>query len=556
MKRPASTWRKSAIGDKLFEGQVLRLARSSTDTGYERDWSRRNGDHMRRRFAWWLGPFLLAISVGTGAGAAQDKTAVVRTSGPPGEGIAIRHNTGGGKWYPADSAVLQQAVDGYLSGATSVVARRPAALIAPHAGYQYAGAVAGAAYATLLGRSYKRVIVLGVSHQAYLRGASVLHVDAYETPLGRIPVDVAVRDALLRSPLVTEQAAAHELEHSIENQLPFLQRAIGDFALVAVLVGEMTEAERADLAKLLRRFSDSETLLVASSDFTHHGAAYGYTIFTDSLPERLRMLNDAAIQHILRLDPIGWDAFLRATGATICGRNAVGLLLAVLEPRTDLVASRLAYDTSGRLTGDWSISVTYDAIAFWQPDDELTAAERKLLLRLARNTLKSALDSNAEFIDGEYEMTPDLMTPGAAFVTLNHGRVLRGCVGHVAAVEPLYMSVARNAYWAAMDPRFARNPVTVDELKDLSIEISVLSALRRLPDPRDVMLGRDGLMVVRGQHQGVLLPTVPVREGWDKEQFLAAACVKAGLPPDAWKDPHTDIFRFSARVFGEEEPGR
>ena len=469
---------------------------------------------------------------------------------PGGTGYRV---TGAGAWFPAEPDVLGNVVDGFLTAANSVIPEPPVALVAPHAGYQFSGAVAGAAYATLLGHSYKRVIVLGLSHGTPLRGATVLGVDFYETPLGRIPVDGPARDRLLASPLVHEVPAAHQDEHSLENQLPMLQRALGDFEIVGLLVGQLTHEERSELADVLREFLDEETLLVASSDFTHHGSIYGYTVFEDSVQQRLKTLNDLAMQDIQRVDPRGWDKFLEDTKATICGRNPVGLLLAVLEPDSDIRAARLAYDTSGRQTGDWSTSVSYAGIVFWKPDPQLTTGEQRTLLRLARNTLITYFDSAAAQDDQEYESTPQLLAPGAAFVSLKSAGELRGCIGHMAAVEPLYMSVARNTFWASQDPRFQLDPVSLADLPDLSIEISILTPLRRLESPETVHVGTDGLLIVRGDNHGVLLPHVPVEEGWDGEQFLAAACLKAGLPLDAWLDPETDVYRFSAHTFGEKE---
>jgi AmmeMemoRadiSam system protein B/AmmeMemoRadiSam system protein A len=473
------------------------------------------------------------------------------------QGAAVRRATGAGTWYPADPALLKEAVDGYLSTGAPTISGPPIALIVPHAGYEYSGAVAGRVYASLKGHSYKRVIVLGISHQQLVHGASTLKVDAYETPLGRIPVDAAARDALLRNSLVSEQQGAHLNEHSIENQLPMLQRALGEFRMVGVLVGEMTERERARLAATIRELMDEETLLVVSSDFCHYGPRFGYVPFDEQVSQNLRALNDLAVQEILEVDVPGWDRFLQQTQVTICGRNAVGLLLAVLEPRDDIDGRRVAYDTSGRMTGDWSNSVTYAGVIFWHSASELSDSERQTLLRLARNTVTSFLDEGTvpSVALDDYDLTPRLMAPGAAFVTLRNGIELRGCIGHIAAVRPLYLSVAENAYRASQDPRFRYDPITRDEVAELSIEVSVLTPMRRLTDPNKVRVGVDGLLIVQDRNQGVLLPQVATEQGWNREQFLDNACLKAGLLSDAWRDPGTEIYRFSALVFAEEGHG-
>jgi len=469
--------------------------------------------------------------------------------------VKVKPCSGAGRWFPATAAELKEEVDRFLSVDTPTIPEQPIALIVPHAGYSFSGTVAGTAYATLKGRSIKRVILLGLSHGARLQGASVLRMDAYETPLGLIPVDLEARDALLDCPVVKEQPAAHREEHSVENQLPFLQRVLDDFSMVEVLVGELSEKQRSRLAAVLRDFLDDETLLVVSTDFTHYGPNFMYVPFREPVQNNLSALNDMAVQEILQVDVPGWDDYIKETQDTICGRNAVGLLLEVLQPLDDAQGLRVAFDTSGRMTGDWTNSVTYASIVFWREGEGLSEAERQVLLKLARDTVTSYLKEGhqSEVKEGEYNLTPRLRAPGAAFVTLRNEGRLRGCIGHVIAIVPLYQSVAQNAVQACRDPRFTAAPVTGAEEPELSIEISVLTTMRRLLDPRKVEVGRDGLMMVRGRMQGLLLPQVPVEQSWDREEFLAQTCYKAGLQLDAWRDSQTEIYRFSAQVFGEEK---
>ncbi|MGB2937004.1 MAG: AmmeMemoRadiSam system protein B [Phycisphaerae bacterium] len=465
--------------------------------------------------------------------------------------------SGAGRWFPADAEKLGRTVDAFLSLPEPAVPRQPIALVCPHAGYQYCGAVAGKAYATLKGYPYRRVILLGPSHQAQVRGASVLRVEAYKTPLGSIRVDAEARDALLECSIVTEQPAAHQNEHSVENQLPMLQRVLKDFKMVEVLVGNLKPEERATLAAAVRDLVNEETLLVVSTDFCHFGPRFGHVPFREHVRDSLKALNDRAVEKIVQVDVAGWDTFLRETGDTICGRDAVGLLLEILEPWDDVQGRRVAYNTSGDVTGDWSNSVTYAAVVFWQMTGGLTRAEQRTLLRLARDTVAFYVkNGKAPQVDEvKYDLTAALKAPGAAFVTLENKGRLRGCIGHVVAVKPLYLSVIENACRACEDPRFKADPVTEAEVPQLSIEISCLTPMRRLADPKEVQVGRDGLMMVRGWRRGLLLPQVPTEQGWNREEFLTYACRKAGLPPDAWKEPETQVYRFGAQVFGEGGEG-
>jgi len=468
---------------------------------------------------------------------------------------------GAGRWFPADADRLKQMVDGFLSGAVAEIPRPPVALIVPHAGYQYSGAVAGKGYATLKGRSYKRVIILGPSHQVAVRGASVLRADAYETPLGRIPVDAAARDTLLKCPVVREQPAAHAGEWSVENQLPMLQRALKGFAMVELIVGVMTPTERATLAETLRGLADAETLLVVGTDFCHYGPRFGYVPFKDRVAERLADLNDKAVARILALDPKAWDGFLQETGDTVCGQAAVGLLLEALKAWGDVKGRRVAFDTSGRITGDWENSVTYASIVFWRTGEAayLQDPEKQTLLRLARDVLGEFLKTGKSALDeSRYDLTEVLKRPGAAFVTLkNHGR-LRGCIGTFLPRAPLYQTVAEMARAAAQDFRFRGNPVTPAELGDIDIEISVLTPLEKVGDPlKEIELGRHGIYIAGEGRSGCFLPQVAAETGWSKEEFLSqCAAGKAGLAPDAWKRPGVTVYRFEAHVFGEKEEAK
>ena len=187
-------------------------------------------------------------------------------------------------------------------------------------------------------------------------------------------------------------------------------------------------------------------------------------------------------------------------------------------------------------------------------DPELTAADRAALFGLARATLAAHLTGRP--------LPPIPEVPGAglkrgAFVTLYERGALRGCIGHIAADRALGGVVQEMAIAAARDdPRFA--PVEPDELAQIAVEISVLSQPVLIPTPIEaarVVVGRDGVIVRRERRIGLLLPQVATEQAWGPEAFLAAACRKAGLPPDAWREPATQVLAFQADVFGEVEGG-
>ena len=180
----------------------------------------------------------------------------------------------------------------------------------------------------------------------------------------------------------------------------------------------------------------------------------------------------------------------------------------------------------------------------------LNADERSWLLGLARSTIHARLKTLP--LPNDPPGPGPLMEPRGAFVTLNDGGVLRGCIGHVVGTEPLWLSVRSNSINAAFqDPRFP--PVEKTELPRLTIEISALTPLREVSTPEEIVIGRDGLIVERAPYRGLLLPQVAERYAWTPEEFLDQTCRKAGMKPGCWRDPAATVSAFSAEVFSEED---
>ena len=177
------------------------------------------------------------------------------------------------------------------------------------------------------------------------------------------------------------------------------------------------------------------------------------------------------------------------------------------------------------------------------------ASQKEILLKLARDAIRAYLENETVISPTADEF---LNEPTAAFVTLKIEEELRGCIGSVEASEPLGVTVIHCAISAAFrDPRFP--PLTREEYPFVNLEISVLSPFQTISNPEEVIAGTHGIMLTKDYHRGLLLPQVAVEYDWDREAFLSFTCKKAGLPPDAWKDPETTIAIFTAEVFGEEE---
>jgi AmmeMemoRadiSam system protein A/AmmeMemoRadiSam system protein B len=381
-------------------------------------------------------------------------------------------------------------------------------------------------------------------------------VDAYETPLGRIPLDTRAISGLRESALIVADPGAHVREHAIEIELPMLQRALAPgWKLVPVLVGRLEGEDYARAAKLLRTLADEDTLVVVSSDFTHYGARFGYMPFppNEKAPAHIRALDDGAIARILAGDGPGLLRFQAETGITVCGYRPLALLLHMLPQ--DARVQRVAYATSGELTGDWRSSVSYAALMvtgspFSAPADrsqatpaagqELGESDLRLLHRLAvlgveEGVLGPSAPRKAEIQDRLSALPERLRDPAGAFVTLKENGRLRGCVGYILSRKPLFQAVLENGANAAVnDMRF--RPVGPAELADLQVEVSVLSAPRAIGGAEEFRVGEQGIILRKDGRQAVFLPEVALEQGWSREETLSRLARKAGLADDAWRD--------------------
>ncbi|HPD15100.1 MAG TPA: AmmeMemoRadiSam system protein B [Planctomycetota bacterium] len=481
------------------------------------------------------------------------------------EEAPVREPAVAGQFYPAEASALKKQVAAFLEAGAgkAKVEGKPIALIAPHAGYDYSGRCAGVAYATVKGQPYKRVIVLAVNHRGMpFRGGSILSVDAYRTPLGNVPVDKAACATLRESELFGEHPSAQRMEHSLEVHLPFLQEALGTFQLVPIVLGDLADDDYAAMATLLRKVMDQDTLVVASSDFTHYGRNFGFAPFEDKVRENIEKLDKGAIDLILRRDGPGFAKYLARTGATICGRCPIRVLLQLLPDRA--TGQLVSYYASGDEANDYRHSVSYGAIVFTAPgqwgeppaakptvgplDVQISEAGQKKLLEIARKALE-AVTAGKDLPETKLD-DAELQGRNGVFVTLNKDGQLRGCIGNFRPETPLYETVAVQTQQSALhDPRF--QPVQPAEVKDIEIEISVLMPEKPIKDPLGWEFGKHGIIVRRGWQQATFLPQV-AEHFKTKEEMLSACCRKAGMLSAMWRDPETSVLIYSAQVFGEK----
>lgn len=462
-----------------------------------------------------------------------------------------------GSFYPSDPKELTAMMDGYLAKATVPRIEGPIlAVISPHAGYAYSGPVAAYSYAALKGHRYSRVIVIAPSHFEGFGYTSVYDGDGYSTPLGTIKVDKEFANRLggmQRSIRLSQRGHApqgRDAEHALEVQLPWLQRVLGEFMLVPVIMGDQSYESSRDLgvslATLLAKEGEGTTLIVASSDLSHY-----------------HPYNEAAKLDHKTLNAVeSWDYFSMSRNFQqrvweACGGAPIVAAMIAAERGGANHAAVLRYANSGDMTGENSRVVGYGAVALvkqakQQPGEQaswLSERERQKLIALARTSVEHAIRKGKAY-NPPAPAEAALNRESGAFVTLKMAGSLRGCIGYTAASQPLYQTVRDTATLAAMnDPRF--RPVTADEVPKLEYEISVLSPLRRVQNVQQIEIGRHGLLMKNGDREGLLLPQVPVEQHWDRNEFLEQTCAKAGMPAGCWKDEDTDIFAFTAEVFGE-----
>ena len=284
----------------------------------------------------------------------------------------VRHPVKAGSWYPGEADALRGRIRQLASEAADTQLDpqhgRLRALIVPHAGYDYSGSTAAAGYKLLKGKKYRRVVVIGAAHYKDVPGMSVLDVDAYQTPLGKVELDRAAIDQMHRSPLVMSHPYAHDREHSIEMQLPFLQAMLEPgWKLVPILIGDLTRLQYQQAGRLVGKLLDEDTLLVISGDFIHYGPGYDFEPFPhdEETAQRIAHLDKGIVEHIRNIDPDGLSRYRNKMDLNDCVYPSVMVLLNLLpDDADDTKVTIIRYQTSGAVTGNYRNSVSYLAIAF------------------------------------------------------------------------------------------------------------------------------------------------------------------------------------------------
>jgi AmmeMemoRadiSam system protein B/AmmeMemoRadiSam system protein A len=467
----------------------------------------------------------------------------------------IRKAVWAGRFYPASRSELEQAIDRLTIQAKLTRVQIPPhkqlkALILPHAGYVYSGLTAAHASPALRENRFDRVILMGPDHRVGFNNCAISDVDAYETPLGLVSLNKDAAKLRASSDLFQSIPASDRVEHSLEVVLPFLQRYLNEFEFIPIVMGR-GNAKR--LAAAIEPLLDQNSLLVVSSDLSHF------------LPYPKAVERDReTISMILNLES---DKLLKSSNRA-CGIIPILIVLEMAE-KHGWEPVLLHYSNSGDTAGKRSQVVGYAAIAFYgdssmqkkhnqqQIDPQLGQA----LIKLARQTIikRLGLKISGKESDLVAAAVKDeaLKARCGTFVTLKIAGNLRGCIGSLSAEESIVDGVKRNAISAAFhDPRFS--PVTVEEIEDVDIEISILTKPQPLEyiDSVDLIsklrVNIDGVILKRGPAGATFLPQV-----WEQlplpEDFLSHLCVKAGLLANAWKNTRLEISTYQVQYFEEKK---
>ena len=455
----------------------------------------------------------------------------------------VRPATQANRFYEGNAQRLSQEVDSFLtlhqgrSGSQQV-----AALIVPHAGYYYSGNVAASAYMTLdPKKQYKRIFLLGPSHHEWLNGASMnTEADYYATPLGNVRVDRETAEKLTMADSVFfYRPEAHDREHCLEVQLPFLQRRLGDVPpIVPIIISTNDFQKLKRMADALKPYFTDENLFIISSDFSH------YPTYEDACEVDARTgkaIESGSVERFIETIEANARSGKRNLATSACGEFAIITLMLMLDSQYEV--KHLMYQNSGDIGDtDHGRVVGYHSFAILRGEEKtfsLSDDEKRMLKTIAYESINERLKVK--------DIPSTLHQKCGAFVSLHkHGR-LRGCIGHFGEDTPLYEIVAEMARAAAFeDPRFT--PVSREELDDIDIEISVLTPMRRIQSLDEFELHRHGIYIRKGYRSGTFLPQVADEVNWTKEEFVGHCSQdKAGLGWDGWKD--AELYVYEAIVF-------
>ncbi|MCG8698611.1 MAG: AmmeMemoRadiSam system protein B [Bacteroidales bacterium] len=467
-----------------------------------------------------------------------------------------RQSVVAGRFYSSNGDELRNDLKSLFSQSKQKHASNaPLAIISPHAGYVFSGQVAASAFNQVAhNKTYENIFVLASSHHIYMDGASIYNVGNYQTPLGLIKVNTQLANDLISKHKEFEfKADAHSKEHSLEVQLPFLQYKMKtDFQIVPIVIGTQNKNICRKIANALKPYFNEKNLFVISTDLSHYPKYEDAVVVDKNITDAICTNSSEAFLGAIQENN---KQKIQGLATSICGWTSTLTLLYLTENNPGIKYQLIDYKNSGDSPyGEKDRVVGYAAISISKQAEQsssfkLTDDEQKQLLAIARNTLLRKI-AKQEIPPVDVNTLPEILkAQTGAFVTLHKHEKLRGCIGNFSPSTPLYQVVEEMAIAAALnDHRFT--PVTADEINELEIEISVLTPMKKVNNEEDIVLGKHGIYIQKGNRGGTFLPQVATETGWNKEQFLGYCSMqKAGLGWDGWKE--ADLYTYEAIVFNE-----
>lgn len=479
---------------------------------------------------------------------------------------AVRPAIAARNFYSSDSTELRLGITRFLDEAIPPTAAQPLALVVPHAGYAYCGQIIADAMNQVSAHSYDLVILLGTNHTTPgFHGVSIYPSGVFETPLGNVAIDSTAAAALLATDRTfTSDIAVHEREHSIEVELPFIQVLFPQAKILPIVISDTDPGTCERLGRALAGVMQSrKALLVASSDLSHYPKYADAVTVDHAVLKAIVSLDPAALREIIQSEMAGQIPQLETCA---CGEDAILTAMMAAKALGAGHGTVVSYSNSGDASiGDYHRVVGYGAVVLQGGSgaadtsclqseatpasmSTLTAADKKSLLAFARKSIEWYLTSSTVPLGRGFG--PCAILNEGAFVTIKERGELRGCIGHMADDMPLYRTVGAMAIAAAFEDRRFR-PLAQSELKDIVIEISALTPPRKISDPNQIILGRDGILLRKNGKSAVYLPQVATEQGWTLQETLDHLCEKAGLSRGSWKQD-TEFRVFQADVFAEE----
>jgi len=465
----------------------------------------------------------------------------------------IRPPAVAGQFYPGGKLEAKKQLEALLAKAGFPDANWPRIIVVPHAAWAYSGQVAALAFGLLRNSDVNKVILLGTAHQALTTKIVIDDHDFWRTSLGEVPVEKALSASLVDREIIVFDRQVHRNDHVLEVELPFLQTVLDSFSLVPILIGQVEESALSALAQklALALINNPRALLIVSSDLSHYPnqdtARRVDALTLASIASGVKEKFDQALLDLESRYPI--------VETFACGADAIRVGLLIANQIGLEKAKILGQADSGLVSGQNDQVVGYGSLAFWlrkAVDSRLSVfglEEKNILLSWARKVLTEYLFSGK--LLGDLAPGPAFKKKRAVFITLRKAGKLRGCLGGFENDKPVWRAIAETIIAAATrDPRFP--PVSRGELGKITIEISILSSLKRVNSIKEIELGKHGVYLRQGDLTGTFLPQVASEDNWTRESFLGEICTqKMGLDQNCYLRPGTEIFVYRVVSFKE-----